>query len=59
MAKIIFVEEKLNFDIIGQSAYKIASVAGIKVPLDIKILVGEVSQISLEEEFAHEKLSPV
>ncbi|MDR1784217.1 MAG: bifunctional acetaldehyde-CoA/alcohol dehydrogenase [Endomicrobium sp.] len=59
LAKIMFIEGRLNPSIVGQSAFKIADIAGIKVPLDIKILAGEVDKISLEEEFAHEKLSPV
>ncbi len=49
----------MNANIVGQSACKIAEMAGIKVPENTKALVGEVTEISLEEEFAHEKLSPV
>ena len=49
----------LNADIVGQPAYKIAEMAGIKVPKETKILIGEVSSVELSEPFAHEKLSPV
>jgi acetaldehyde dehydrogenase/alcohol dehydrogenase len=59
IAKTIIVKGKLNPAIVGQSACKIAGMAGVKVPLDTKVLAGEVSKISLEEEFAQEKLSPV
>ena len=49
----------LNAAIVGQSAYKIASMAGVDVPEVTKILVGEVESLELEEPFSHEKLSPV
>ena len=49
----------LNADIVGQPAYKIAEMAGIKVPKETKILIGEVSSVDISEPFAHEKLSPV
>lgn len=59
IAKAIIINGALNASIVGQSACKIAEMAGIKVPENTKALVGEVTDISLEEEFAHEKLSPV
>ncbi|MEG2852958.1 MAG: iron-containing alcohol dehydrogenase, partial [Hydrogenoanaerobacterium sp.] len=49
----------LNASIVGQPAYKIADFAGIKVPKEAKILLGEVDSVELSEPFAHEKLSPV
>ncbi|MBQ7755887.1 MAG: aldehyde dehydrogenase family protein, partial [Oscillospiraceae bacterium] len=57
--KTIIINGALNAKIVGQTAYKIASLAGVKVPEDTKILIGEVTSVDLEEEFAHEKLSPV
>jgi acetaldehyde dehydrogenase/alcohol dehydrogenase len=57
--KAIIINGALNSKIVGQSAYKIACIAGIKVPEDTKILIGEVESVELSEEFAHEKLSPV
>ena len=33
--------------------------AGVNVPEDTKILIGEVESVDISEEFAHEKLSPV
>ena len=49
----------LNSDMVGQSAYKIAKMAGVDVPETAKVLVGEVTSVELEEPFSHEKLSPV
>ena len=57
----IILNEKggLNADMVGQSAYKIAQMAGVNVPESAKVLVGEVTSVELEEPFSHEKLSPV
>ena len=57
--KTIIINGSLNAKIVGQSAYKIAQLAGVEVPQRTKILIGEVESVELEEEFAHEKLSPV
>ncbi len=57
--KTILINGALNAKIVGQSAYKIASLAGVDVPEKTKILIGEVESVELSEEFAHEKLSPV
>ena len=57
--KTIIINGALNAKIVGQSAFKIASLAGVYVPENTKILIGEVSSFDLSEEFAHEKLSPV
>ncbi len=57
--KTIIINGSLNAKIVGQSAYKIAKLAGIEVPENTKILIGEVESVELTEEFAHEKLSPV
>jgi len=59
VAKTIIIDGKLNANIVGQPACKIAEMAGFKVPEDAKVLAGEVEKINLAEEFAHEKLSPV
>ena len=57
----IILNEKggLNADMVGESAYKIARMAGVNVPESAKVLVGEVTSVELEEPFSHEKLSPV
>lgn len=57
--KTILINGSLNAKIVGQTAYKIAALAGVKVPVGTKILIGEVESVDLSEEFAHEKLSPV
>ena len=57
--KTIIINGALNAKIVGQSAYKIAQLAGVTVPETAKILIGEVTSVDLSEEFAHEKLSPV
>ncbi len=57
--KTILINGSLNASIVGQSAAKIASLAGLRVPEGSKILIGEVESVEPSEEFAHEKLSPV
>ena len=57
--KIILLNGSLNAGIVGQSAIKIAEMAGFKVPADTKVLVGEVQNVEIEEPFSHEKLSPI
>ena len=57
--KTMIINGALNAKIVGQSAHTIAELAGVKVPEDTKILIGEVESVELSEEFAHEKLSPV
>lgn len=49
----------LNANIVGQPAYKIAEIAGLSIPKESKILLGEVESVDISEPFAHEKLSPV
>ena len=57
--KTIIINGALNAKIVGQPAYKIAALAGVSVPESTKIIIGEVTSVDIEEEFAHEKLSPV
>ncbi len=57
--KTIIINGALNAKIVGQRAHRIAQLAGVEVPEDTKILIGEVESVELSEEFAHEKLSPV
>ncbi len=57
--KVLLIDGGLNAKIVGQPATAIAEMAGIKVPADTKILVGEgLGEVSYDDEFAHEKLSP-
>ena len=55
----ILINGALNAKIVGQSAHTIAQLAGVDVPEETKVLIGEVESVELSEEFAHEKLSPV
>ena len=57
--KTILINGALNAKIVGQKAHTIAALAGVDVPENTKILIGEVESVELSEEFAHEKLSPV
>ena len=57
--KTIIINGALNAKIVGQSAYKIAALAGVTVPETAKVLIGEVESVDISEEFAHEKRSPV
>ena len=57
--KTIIINGALNAKIVGQSAYRIAQLAGVEVPESTKVLIGEVESVDISEEFAHEKLSPV
>ena len=57
--KTILINGALNAKIVGQKAATIAALAGVTVDPATKIIIGEVESVELEEEFAHEKLSPV
>ena len=57
--KVLLIDGNLNAKIVGQPAPAIAEMAGVKVPADTKVLVGEgLGKVSFDDEFAHEKLSP-
>lgn len=60
LRKIILTEAgTVNPKIVGQPAAVIAEMAGVTVPKETKILIGEVTSVDVSEPFAHEKLSPV
>lgn len=56
---IILVNGALNAKIVGQSAHTIAALAGVEVPVEAKVLIGEIESTDPSEPFAHEKLSTV
>ncbi len=56
---VMIINGALNNKIPGQSAFDIAKMAGVDVPENTKVLIGEVESVDISEEFAHEKLSPV
>ncbi len=49
----------LNPDIVGQSPYTIAKMAGFEVDKDTKILVAEIAGVGADHPLSKEKLSPV
>ena len=55
----ILVDGRLNGKIVGRTAVEIAKMSGVEVSDETKVLVGEVTDVSKAEPFAHEKLSPV
>ncbi|USH03435.1 bifunctional acetaldehyde-CoA/alcohol dehydrogenase [Grimontia kaedaensis] len=57
--KVLLIDGALNANIVGQPAAAIAEMAGVTVPADTKVLVGEgLHKVSVDDAFAHEKLSP-
>ncbi|USK46953.1 acetaldehyde dehydrogenase (acetylating) [Cytobacillus oceanisediminis] len=50
---------KLNPDIVGQSAVKIAAMASIQVPEETRVLIAEETGVGKDIPFSIEKLSPV
>nr|WP_281362120.1 bifunctional acetaldehyde-CoA/alcohol dehydrogenase [Oxynema aestuarii] len=59
VGNIIIVNGRLNAAIVGQSVEKLAELAGISVPPNTRVLIGEVEAIDESEPFAYEKLSPI
>jgi acetaldehyde dehydrogenase/alcohol dehydrogenase len=59
LANTIIIDGKLNAKIVGQPAYKIAEMAGFKVPQCTKVLIAETKGVNADNPFAYEKLSPV
>jgi acetaldehyde dehydrogenase/alcohol dehydrogenase len=59
VAGILLKDGHINPDIVGQPVEKLAAIAGISVPEDTRLLIGEVENIGLEEPFSYEKLSPI
>lgn len=56
---VLFVDGHLNIDLVGQSVNQIAKLAGIEVPPEARLLIGETSQIGENEPFSSEKLAPM
>ncbi len=59
VGETVIINGAVNAKIVGKSAFAIAELAGVKVPEKTRILIGEVTDTSTNEPFAHEKLSPV
>ncbi|MFZ0743741.1 MAG: bifunctional acetaldehyde-CoA/alcohol dehydrogenase [Terracidiphilus sp.] len=56
---VLISDGKVNAEIVGQTATRIAAMAGFEVPDGTQVLIGEATEIESSEPFAHEKLSPV
>ncbi|MGC9526257.1 MAG: bifunctional acetaldehyde-CoA/alcohol dehydrogenase [Limnospira sp.] len=59
MADVIFVDGHLNPEIVGQPVTKLGAMAGLDLPENTRVIVGERPEIDDDDPFAHEKLSPV
>lgn len=59
VGKLILKDGKINPGIVGQSAYTIAKMSGLKIPKEAKVLIGETVKVADDEPFSFEKLSPV
>ncbi|MFW6035658.1 MAG: bifunctional acetaldehyde-CoA/alcohol dehydrogenase [Halothermotrichaceae bacterium] len=58
VGKVIIKDGHINGKIVGKKASKIAEIAEINVPDDVKILIAEVDKVGKDEPFSYEKLSP-
>jgi acetaldehyde dehydrogenase/alcohol dehydrogenase len=59
LASVLVKDGRISADIVGQSAAKIAAMAGIEAPEGVKILIAEVDAVGPAEPFSWEKLSPI
>ena len=59
MRRTMIINGSLNSKIVGQRPSVIANLAGIDIPDDTRVIIGEVDSVDISEEFAREKLSPV
>ncbi len=59
LAEVLVADGRINAAVVGQSAGRIAELAGIEAPEGVKILIAEVDSVGSGEPFSWEKLSPV
>lgn len=59
LASTLFIDGKINRDVVGQFPQKIADLAGIKIPADAKILVMEAKGAGEADVICKEKMCPV
>ncbi|MGF1497874.1 MAG: bifunctional acetaldehyde-CoA/alcohol dehydrogenase [Elainellaceae cyanobacterium] len=59
LGSLIIQDGRLNAAIVGQPVERLAELAEITVPEGARVLMAEVDEISHDEPFAHEKLSPI
>ena len=56
---IIIKNNRLNAEIVGQTAFRIAQMAGFEVPENTRVLIAETDSYDISEPLAGEKLSPI
>ena len=56
---VVFRRGSINPEVVGQPALKIAEMAGIKVPVDTKVLIVNLSEVGPNELLSGEKLCPI
>ena len=59
LRRVLLVKGRLNVDQVGQSPFKIASMAGFSVPQETRALIGEVDRVGRDEPLSMETLSPI
>ncbi|HBB29493.1 MAG TPA: succinate-semialdehyde dehydrogenase [Clostridiales bacterium] len=57
--KTLFIDNMLNKDVVGQSVQKIATLAGVDVPSDTKVILLKAKGIGNEDILCKEKMCPV
>lgn len=56
---MLFVDNHLNLELVGQSVQAIAQKTDITIPAQTRLLIAEVAAIGIEEPFSSEKLAPI
>jgi acetaldehyde dehydrogenase/alcohol dehydrogenase len=59
LAAVLVKDGRINAGVVGQSAARIAAMAGIDAPAGVKVLIAEIDAVGQEEPYSWEKLSPV
>ena len=59
LGQLILEDGHINAKIVGQSVEKIATLAGITIPDNSRVIMAEIEEIGLNEPFSYEKLSPI
>jgi acetaldehyde dehydrogenase/alcohol dehydrogenase len=59
LAAVLLINGALNPAVAGQSAQKIAAMAGIEVEKSVRVLIAEAKEVGVSEPFSYEKLSPI
>lgn len=59
VANGIIIDGHLNPNIVGQSVAKLAEMLGVSGAKNSKVIIGEVSEVGVNEPLSYEKLSPI